>query len=71
MRRETHGELSERIFALIDGKTTDLAPEVYLNPVEGYTSPEKLEQEMRTLFRQYPADGHVLPHPRAGRLFHG
>ncbi|MBT5267737.1 MAG: Rieske 2Fe-2S domain-containing protein [Rhodospirillaceae bacterium] len=54
MRRETHGELSERIFALIDGKTTDLAPEVYLNPVEGYTSPEKLEQEMRTLFRQYP-----------------
>jgi Rieske 2Fe-2S family protein len=66
VRHERQLELLDRVLGYVDAKTTQLAAEESRVPVSNYTSPERLAQESRVLFRRYPIIvGHAseLPNP--------
>ena len=54
MLHDTQVELTKKVLAHIDAKTTDLWPDSYRNPVEVYTSTDLLAREWEVLFRRYP-----------------
>lgn len=54
MKKESRIALVKRALNLLDNKTTTRAEEVYLNPVESYTSDDWLAQEKHILFKKYP-----------------
>lgn len=54
MRQQTQVELAKRVLEFIDRRGTELADEVFLNPVETYTSEEQLAREREVFFRQSP-----------------
>jgi phenylpropionate dioxygenase-like ring-hydroxylating dioxygenase large terminal subunit len=55
MRRETQLELLRRFFALREAHATTMAPEPFRQRASVYTNPERLDEEVATLFR-----GHAL-----------
>jgi phenylpropionate dioxygenase-like ring-hydroxylating dioxygenase large terminal subunit len=54
MRSETRAELARRIRDYLDAGTTAMADDVFTNPVDAYTSAERLTRERSILFRRYP-----------------
>jgi phenylpropionate dioxygenase-like ring-hydroxylating dioxygenase large terminal subunit len=54
MEHSLQVELSRHLFAHIDAGTTCLADEIGSNAVANYTDPQRLDREMRILFRRYP-----------------
>ncbi len=53
-----------------DTGRTHMEPEVMLNPVSNYTDPERLNQEIETLFRKFPIIvGHVEQLREPGQYF--
>jgi phenylpropionate dioxygenase-like ring-hydroxylating dioxygenase large terminal subunit len=54
VQASTQVEIVKRFLAHIDAGTTDLADDVYLNPVASYTSGEQLRLEREALFRARP-----------------
>jgi phenylpropionate dioxygenase-like ring-hydroxylating dioxygenase large terminal subunit len=54
MRPETQREILHRFFELREAHTTVLAPEPYRERASVYTDPDRLEQEVATLFRGHP-----------------
>ncbi len=54
MNHATQVALMRRILGFLDRRTTEMAPEPYLNRVSAYTSPEQLERERAVLFRGAP-----------------
>ncbi len=54
MELEMQRDLGRRTLALLDQKTTTMAPHVMEEPVAGYSSPEQLELERRLIFNRYP-----------------
>jgi phenylpropionate dioxygenase-like ring-hydroxylating dioxygenase large terminal subunit len=51
---EAQRELGRRTLALLDRKTTEMAPSVLEEPLEGYTSNEQFEAERRLVFNRLP-----------------
>lgn len=47
-------DLARRTLALLDEKTTAMAPHVWEEPLAGYCSVEQFEQERRLVFNRYP-----------------
>ena len=47
-------DIIRRILDLSDRDTTDMLPEVMVNPVTKYTDPQQLQQEIDVLFRNFP-----------------
>ncbi len=54
MQRQTHIDLTSRVFAHIDAGTTDRADVILHNPAATYTSEARLARELDLLFRQEP-----------------
>jgi len=54
VQHATQVEIVERFLAHLSAGTTDLAPDVYRNPVSSYTSMEQLALERDLLFRRRP-----------------
>jgi phenylpropionate dioxygenase-like ring-hydroxylating dioxygenase large terminal subunit len=54
MRIDTQREILKRFFALRDAHTTTMAPQPYRQRADVYTNPERLAEEMQTLFRGRP-----------------
>lgn len=54
MKQQTQVELATRVLDFIDRRGTELADEVFLNPVDTYTSEEQLAREREIFFRQSP-----------------
>jgi phenylpropionate dioxygenase-like ring-hydroxylating dioxygenase large terminal subunit len=54
MNHEMQCDLARRTLALLDRKTTVMAPHVMEEPVRGYQSPEQFEQERKRIFNRYP-----------------
>ena len=54
MEVDTRIELVERAFKLLDNNDTTRVDDIYLSPVESYTSNDWLAQEQEILFKQYP-----------------
>jgi phenylpropionate dioxygenase-like ring-hydroxylating dioxygenase large terminal subunit len=54
MDHATQVALMRRIFALLDERTTQLAPAPYVNSVSSYTAPEQLARERACLFGREP-----------------
>jgi choline monooxygenase len=54
MDLEMQRDIARRTLALLDQKTTVMAPHVMEEPVAGYSSPEQLELERRLIFNRYP-----------------
>lgn len=54
MDRQTQRELGRRTLALLDQKTTDMAPHVLEEPLDGYTSEEQFASERRVVFNRLP-----------------
>jgi phenylpropionate dioxygenase-like ring-hydroxylating dioxygenase large terminal subunit len=54
MKLEMQRELGRRTLALLDGKTTDMAPATMEEPLDGYVSVEQYEQERNVLFNRTP-----------------
>ena len=51
---DVQGRLLERLLELRDQRTTALADTVRRQPAAGYTDPDRLRHEVRTLFRGHP-----------------
>lgn len=54
MEHATQVALTRRVLDFVDRNTTELATDVYLNPVSSYTSGELAERERELLFRRHP-----------------
>jgi len=54
MDQETQTQQSEILLGYLAAKTTAMAPDVYRQPVDQYTSPDRLTDERTILFRQEP-----------------
>ncbi len=54
MHRQEQITQARKICGYLDSRTTALADEVYLNPVAGYTCPEKFAAERKSFFRGGP-----------------
>ena len=54
MQHATQVALARQIFAHLDAGTTCQADDIATNPVEAYTSVERLSRERTRLFREYP-----------------
>lgn len=54
MQAKIRQQLITQIRDHLANKTTDMADAVFTNPVSAYASPERLELERQTLFRQFP-----------------
>ena len=46
--------LAHEVLQHIDAGTTQLADDIYVNPVSNYTSTDRLSTELEVLFRQRP-----------------
>lgn len=58
------------VFEMVEQKTTHMLPEVMINPIERYNSPERVQQEIDTLFRKFPLIlGHVSDLAEPGDFF--
>jgi phenylpropionate dioxygenase-like ring-hydroxylating dioxygenase large terminal subunit len=67
-------DLARRTLALLDEKTTVMAPHVMEEPVEGYSSLTQLEAERRLIFNRYPMFVGMtsdLPEPLSWLTFDG
>jgi len=47
-------DLAKRMLANLDARTTDLAPDIYRNPVTRYTDPQRWQLELDKIFRGVP-----------------
>ena len=47
-------ELAHQLFEHIDAGTTCLADDIATNPIVSYTDPDRLDRELKHLFRRYP-----------------
>lgn len=54
MDRTAEIALCKQLLTFVDTRTTSLADAPWENSVDCYSSPERLKQEQRTLFRDYP-----------------
>src|SRR4029077_11460828 len=54
MNRDRMMGLARRMLAMIDARTTDLAPASQREPVDAYTSPELFARERKAIFGQTP-----------------
>ena len=54
MDRATQISLTRRVLDFVERSTTELAADVYCNPVSSYTSPEQAARERDLLFRRHP-----------------
>lgn len=54
MNRDLQVALMRKVFAHLNAGTTDLAEDVWRQPIEGYTNPQRLARETEALFRRYP-----------------
>ena len=54
MQQARQRQLSERIFGLVEGETTDMAPASYANEVWTYTDPTQTRREIDELFMTRP-----------------
>jgi len=54
MRHDDQVRMIRRLLAHIDDGTTTYADAVRQNPVSSYTSPDRMKQELDTVFRRYP-----------------
>ncbi len=54
MHRQEQLTQARKICAFLDQRTTALADEVYLNPVTGYTCPDRFAAERKSFFRDGP-----------------
>lgn len=54
MRQARQRQLTENIFRLIDGETTEMAPSSYANDVTTYTDREQIRREIEELFLSRP-----------------
>jgi Rieske 2Fe-2S family protein len=67
VRHEKQVELLDRVLGHVESHSTQLADEEGRVPVSNYTSPERLAQESRVLFRRYPLIvGHASELPKPG-----
>ena len=66
MDHATQVHLIDRVFDMIDRRTTEMDPAEYHNPVSRYTDPERYKREVEIIFRRNPiivAHGSELPKP--------
>ncbi len=54
MKQQTQIQLSRRILAHLEAKTTDLSNSIMFNDVTAFTCPYRLEKEWNQLFANYP-----------------
>lgn len=54
MNLDLQRDLARRTLSLLDNKTTQMAPRTFEEPLDGYRSPERFEQERRHVFNRYP-----------------
>jgi phenylpropionate dioxygenase-like ring-hydroxylating dioxygenase large terminal subunit len=55
MQRQQQLEMIERIMAhRAAGNTTDMAPDMYVNPIDTYVDPQRYELEVERIFRAVP-----------------
>lgn len=54
MQQVRQRQLTEAIFRLVDGETTEMAPSSYANDVRTYTDPAQTRREMNELFLSRP-----------------
>ena len=54
MQQARQRQLTQQLFRLIDGETTDMAPSSYANTVDTYTDPGQMRREVDELFLKRP-----------------
>lgn len=63
-------QIIREVFEMVEHKTTHMLPEVMVNPIERYNSPERVQQEIDILFRKFPLIlGHVSDLAEPGDFF--